>query len=592
MTQNSQTGAAFIAGGSITGAGVSATVGGMGLAGGFGAVGLGTIPVVGIGAVGGAAAYGAFSAIAQGDAAAFGAMGIGAVGGAGFSSVVGGMGLVAPKIGLVVGIGTVPMVGVGAVVGLAAYGIAKLLDESESKETSAQVFERMEEKVLAMDDYAAAVMELEAFLSGEDLNPKFAALEIEDELEQLKAELKEKNQTNPEPSPAKIETKIIPPTTATTEAWKCIRTLKGHSAAVNAIAISPDSNLLATGSNDKQVHLWDLSSGKWLYTFSGQAEAVLSVAISPDGQKIVSGSVDRKISSWQIDTRKFLRTFFYLNSPYSHNGFIHSVAFSSDGKYIVSGSNDKTIRIWGCYTGTIKCTLNGHLDAVLAVIFSPDSKTIVSGSADKTIRIWDVNTRKQRSILSGHLAAVNTVVISSDGQTLISGSTDTTIKIWNLNTGELLHTLTRHSTAVLSISLSINSNTLASSSSDGVINIWHLPTGEIIQTFYGRSPVAFSPDGKSLISGGNNATIQIWQRTQSFDKFTLENIDSELWWEVLGVDRDAHPNEVKLAYRRLARFYHPDLNASENAKASMQSINQAYQKFLEQWNSHIHSRFY
>ncbi|BAZ27410.1 hypothetical protein NIES4073_83290 [Kalymmatonema gypsitolerans NIES-4073] len=82
MGQNSTTGAAFIAGGSLAGAGVSATLGGMGLAGGFGGVGIGTAPVVAAGGVVGAAAYGAFKAIAQGDAVAFGAMGIGAIGGA------------------------------------------------------------------------------------------------------------------------------------------------------------------------------------------------------------------------------------------------------------------------------------------------------------------------------------------------------------------------------------------------------------------------------------------------------------------------------------------------------------------------------
>ncbi len=168
VTQNSKTGAAFIAGGSIAGAGVSNFVGGMGLAGGFGAVGISTLPVVGIGAVAGAAAYGVFTGIAKGDAAAFGAMGVGAVGGAGVSNLVGGMGLVAPKVGLAIGIGTIPMVGFGTVVGLAAYGVAKLLDESEVKETPTQVFERMAEKVLQMDDYSAAVMELEAFLSGKD----------------------------------------------------------------------------------------------------------------------------------------------------------------------------------------------------------------------------------------------------------------------------------------------------------------------------------------------------------------------------------------------------------------------------------------
>ncbi|MGI2909555.1 hypothetical protein [Tolypothrix sp. VBCCA 56010] len=383
MTQTSRTGAAFIAGGAVGGAGVSAAVGGMGLAGGFGAVGIGTVPVVGAGAVAGAAAYGAINAIAQGDAAAFGTMGIGAIGGAGVSNVIGGMGLVAPKIGLAFGIGTVPMAGVGAVVGLAAYGIAKLLDESEISETPAQLFERMEEKVLQMDFYSAAVIELDLFLSGEDLNQQFAALEVEDELQALKAERHNPTISNSSPSitpktSAFNTEEVISLNTQVSETWRCVQTLHCHSAAVNAIAISPDGNTFISGSDDRQVNLWDLKTGKWLYTFSGQAEAVLSVAISPDGKILASGSVDRKISSWQLDTRKFIRTFFYLNSPYSHNGFVYSVAFSPDGKIIASGSADKTIRLWGRYTGTIKPTLNGHSDAVLSVGFSPDAKILTS----------------------------------------------------------------------------------------------------------------------------------------------------------------------------------------------------------------------
>ncbi|WP_245587499.1 hypothetical protein [Cylindrospermum stagnale] len=281
MTPNSQTGAAFIAGGTLAGAGISSTVGGMGLAGGFGAVGIGATPVTAAGAVAGAAVYGTFKAIAEGDAAAFGAMGIGAFGGAGFSSVVGGIGIVAPKIGLAFGVGTIPMAGVGAVMGLAAYGVAKLLDESGVKETPEQVFERMEEKVL----YSAAVIELD--LSGEDINSKFAALEVEDELQALKAKLKQ-----PESSTPKIEPETVIITSQTPETWRCVQTLKGHTAAVNAIAIHPDGNTFISGSDDRQVHLWNLKTGKWLYTFSGQAEAVLAVAISPDGKQIVSGSCD------------------------------------------------------------------------------------------------------------------------------------------------------------------------------------------------------------------------------------------------------------------------------------------------------------
>ncbi|MEH2241565.1 DnaJ domain-containing protein [Nostoc sp.] len=497
------------------------------------------------------------------------------------------MGLVAPKVGLAFGIGAVPMAGIGAVVGLAAYGIAKLLDESGISETPAELFERMEEKVLQMDAYSEAVMELEAFLSGEDFNQKFAALEVEAELQALKAKLKKKSKfVTPKPSTGNIEPEIISSTTQLPESWRCVRTLKGHLGAVNAIAISPDGTTLVSGSDDRQVYLWNLKTGKWLYTFSGQAEAVLSVAISPDGQQIASGSVDRKISSWQMDTRKFHWTFFYLSSPYSHNGFVNSVTYSPDGAIIASGAADKTIRIWGRYTGTIKRTLNGHSDAVLSVTISPDGKILASGSADQTIRLWDLKTWQQRYIFTEHLGAVNTVVISLNSQTLISGSTDTTIKLWNLQTGELLSTLTGHSAAVLSVAISPDGKTLASSSKDGIIKLWNLHTGELLQNLSGRNAVAFSPDGKTLVSGGNGGSIKIWSQIQNFDKFTLDSVLSGEWWEVLGVDQSDNFNVVKLAYLRLARQYHPDVNSSAIAKASMQGINQAYKQFQEQLNAH------
>ncbi|MFH7026590.1 MAG: DnaJ domain-containing protein [Heteroscytonema crispum UTEX LB 1556] len=592
MTENSKTGAAFIAGGTVAGAGVSATVGGIGLAGGFGAVGIGSVPVVGAGTVAGAAAYGAFKAIAEGDATAYGAMGIGAVGGAGISSLVGGMGLVAPKIGLAFGIGTVPIAAAGAVVGLAAYGIAKLLDETGTRETPAQLFDRMEEKVLQMDFYSAAVIELDLFLSGEDLNQKFAALEVEDDLQALKAELQKEAETNssqfinPETSAPSIKAEVVRLTTQLPETWRCVETLKGHSAAVNAIAISPDGYTLVSGSDDKTVRLWNLKTGKWLYIFAGQAEAVLSVAISPDGRILASGSVDRKITSWKLDTKAFLNTFFYLNSPYSHNGFVYSVAFSPDGKILASGSADNTIRIWGRYTGELKRTLNGHSDAILSVAISPDGKTLVSGSADQTIRLWDLQNSGKSKILTGHLGAVKTVTISPDGQTLISGSTDSTIKLWNLDTGELLCTFTAHSAAIVSLAINPDGKTLASSGTDGIIKLWNLSNGELLQTLSGRSPVTFSLDGKTLVSSGNGGTIKIWRQIQSFHESPLDPVISGEWWEVLGVDKTAHPNDVKLVYRRLARQYHPDINDFVGAKAAMQAINLAYKEFQQKLNAH------
>ncbi|VXD24780.1 conserved membrane hypothetical protein [Planktothrix serta PCC 8927] len=125
--QNVAEATGYAATGAAVGTGVAATVGGMGLVGGFGGVAVGAAPVVAAGAVVGTAAYGAKKALEAGDATALGAIAVGAVGGAGVSAVVGGMGLAVA--GTAVGIGMAPVVAAGAVVGLAGYGIKKLVDD-------------------------------------------------------------------------------------------------------------------------------------------------------------------------------------------------------------------------------------------------------------------------------------------------------------------------------------------------------------------------------------------------------------------------------------------------------------------------------
>ncbi len=118
------------------------------------------------------------------------------------------------------------------------------------------------------------------------------------------------------------------------------------------------------------------------------------------------------------------------------------------------------------------------------------------------------------------------------------------------------------------------------------VKLWKIHTGELIQTLSGCSPLAFSPDGQTLVSGGDGGTIKLWRQMLAGDEFILDPVLSQEWWEVLGVDRGEPPNEVKLAYRRLARKYHPDINRTASAIATMQAINKAYQEFLKEFSRH------
>lgn len=140
-------GTAFVAGGTVAGAGISAAVGGMGLVGGFGGVAIGMAPVAAAGAVVGSAAYGAKKALEEGDVTALGAVAGGAVAGAGVSYVVGGMGLAVG--GTAVAVTMAPVAVAGAVVGLAAYGLNRLLEQySDEDKLVEQAIAQMQETLV------------------------------------------------------------------------------------------------------------------------------------------------------------------------------------------------------------------------------------------------------------------------------------------------------------------------------------------------------------------------------------------------------------------------------------------------------------
>lgn len=601
MADNSKQSVVFIAGGAGVGAGVYGAVGGVGLAGSFGAVGIGMMPMAVAGGVAGAAVYGAFKAIEEGDTAAFGAIGIGAIGGAGISAAVGGMGL-AGSFGAV-GIGMGSMAAAGGVVGLGIYGLYKAVKQQPGQRMAGAIdaFGRMESKVLEEEYYTQALLELDPVWAESAWEQKFTAWELDAELEALKNQTftssnsptNKSNFTTDLPpqinqtSASETETAVIPIETKT---WKCLKILKGHTASVNTIAISPDGETIVSGSDDKTISLWNLNTGKQIFTFFGQERQVYAAAISPDSNMLVTGGLDHKITSWQLNTKTFLRPLLSPNSSYSHLGFISSITFSPNRKILASASGDKTIRLWGGYTGDLKRTLNGHSDSVLSIAITPNGELIASGSADKTIRVWSLNRFEQPRILTGHSGWVTAIAITPDGKIIVSGSRDGTIKLWDIHSGELLRTINGESDQILSIAITPDGQTIASGSSN-LVKIWHLYTGKLLDTLSGQNPVAFSPDGQKLVTGSKGGLMKIWCQILGDDKSSINPLVSGEWWEILGVGVDADADTVKLAYRSLARQYHPDLNSHGSAIASlafsiakMQIINQAYEEFLQKFS--------
>ncbi len=288
-----------------------------------------------------------------------------------------------------------------------------------------------------------------------------------------------------------------------------VNTLRLHTNAVWSVAFSPDGKILASGSDDTNSKLWDVSSGKEIQNLIGHNQGVYGVAFSPDGNSLATGGFDKIIKLWDVSSGQEIRTLT------GHTSIVSSVAFSPDGSTLASSCYDNTIKLWDVSSGQEIRTLIGHTSKVYSVAFSPDGKILASGSNDRNIKLWNPKTGQEIRTLTGHTDLVRSVAFSPDGSLLASGGYNSTIKLWNPKTGQEIRTLTGHTDNVLSVVFSPDGSMLASGSSDRSIKLWNIITGEVIQNLTGHTDlilsVAFSPDGSTLASASSDMSIKLWE---------------------------------------------------------------------------------
>ncbi|NQE35256.1 serine/threonine-protein kinase [Microcoleus asticus] len=293
--------------------------------------------------------------------------------------------------------------------------------------------------------------------------------------------------------------------------WKNakVKNFAQHSDAVGSVAFSPDGLMLASGSKDKTIQIWDLATGKSIRTFPGDSSTIWSVAFDSKGTKLATGTGFWRVMLWDLKTGQVIRSL-------DHTASVWSVALSPDGQLVASGSGDTTTKISDAATGNVIQNLPDHTDFVYSVAFTPDGKSLVSASKDKKITIVDVATGALLKTIEGHGEPVRSIAVSPDGKTIVSGSYDETIKIWNIETGDLIRSINGHSDDIVSVAISPDGKFIASGSKDKTIKIWDFATGELLNTLTGHSDevyvVAFSPDGKTLASGSKDHTIKLWLR--------------------------------------------------------------------------------
>ncbi|MEH2259485.1 nSTAND1 domain-containing NTPase [Nostoc sp.] len=344
--------------------------------------------------------------------------------------------------------------------------------------------------------------------------------------------------------------------------------LEGHSDTVTSVSFSPDGKMVASGSADGMVIIWN-RNGRKIKDFKAHEKKITRLCFSPNSQNILTASEDKTFKLWRLENKE-------ITTFKGHEDEITSFSFSPDGQKVISGSKDKTLRLWNLDGQEIKI-FTGHKQSISSVSFSPDEKIIASASEeDKMIKLWSMDGKAFKTLnragdrvnfspdgqtiviqnngdiilrrLDGFFLksfvfplAVNSesLVFSRNGQTIYKADLSqetlsaSILKIDTKNTVNF--NFTGHRNTVTSVSFSPDIKMLASGSEDKTVKLWSLESRNF-QTFNrtdsGKevNEVSFSPNGQ-IVASINNKEVKLWQR-DGILKTTLPESNSKIIFSI------------------------------------------------------------
>jgi len=301
------------------------------------------------------------------------------------------------------------------------------------------------------------------------------------------------------------------------------KAITSHKKPVSSVVFNQDGSLIATGSTDGSVKLWETNTGKQIKAIIKHPHPITSISFNPNGKLLAVGLESGVIALWDINYKERIRT---ING---HEGKIYSLRFNKDGSVLASGSEDKTVKLWDMKSGNELKTFRDHTGPVYSLAFSPDGKNLASCSAGGSVRIWEISSGNSiQTLREASGKAVHSISYSPDSKTIASGSADGSVRLWDVITGTerislVCSSVTRRNEIGQKgsigtddcLSISPDGRLLASGSTDGTLMVWEIASGSIVnqqKPHQGSiNSVIFSPDGKSLATTGDDGIVKFWK---------------------------------------------------------------------------------